>query len=196
MCLAPFAWIEIVFAFSVTSKFDFSPELYRFHLSEIFRKMILLFPEYIECDKSAISNAIYFARQNGTNETCFGAYRRERLLPGNRVSFLAENMNGLNVCDPVTAIGGTLVVLLSLMIYEGRPRKRTSLNPVLLRPYICVSCKIAHFTSTLRTPWTVKKESLFIFRRHRYLAFENPAFLFDKHWLRERRRIYNLSCIP
>lgn len=33
---------------------------------------------------------------------------RKRLLPGNRgISFLAENMNGLNARDPVTAIGGT-----------------------------------------------------------------------------------------
>lgn len=41
----------------------------------------------------------------------------------------------------------TLVVLLSHMIYDGRPRKGTSLNPALPRPYICVTCKIAHFTA-------------------------------------------------
>jgi len=41
----------------------------------------------------------------------------------------------------------TLVVLLSFMIYDDRPRKGTSLNPALPRPYICVTCKIAHFTA-------------------------------------------------
>ena len=139
--------------------------------------------------------------RNGTNETCFGAHRRKRLLPGNRVSFLAENMNGLNACDPVTAIGGTLVVLLSLMIYDGRPSKgRTSLNPVLSRPYICVSCKIAHFTSTWRTPSTVQEALLFLFS----IAIDTPLLkiplvFFSGETLTtrgERRKMYNRSCVP
>jgi len=67
-----------------------------------------LFPSYIERDKSLISNAIYFACQKvARTRNLFGRAVEETIIAGQPVSFLAENMNGLNARDPVTAIGGT-----------------------------------------------------------------------------------------
>lgn len=122
------------------------PELYLKSLEKRF-----LFPGYIERDKSAISKAVHSQRRvKNANEKLVSAdVRRKRLLP---LLFRGKYEWPKHVRSRDCDRRHTLIVLLSLMIYDGRPRKGTSLNPGSPAPIYLRYLQDCALYGTLRTP--------------------------------------------